>query len=637
VTGSGGFNDGGSAFNWGLDVGDLQGKIADSDATALEKDQAQDFLLSMHANKSGNSTMLALGYAIAAFFMLVVFGGMSLVIIGAKFVLLVMILGFFVVLAMALVSLDGGGQKIAGYAKQVLGVSLMTTFAVLILAIVGLFTDIVANLGSATLSPGSMPTMWWTALSPIAAIAAIIFLFKRVIKAPNPFSVSGIKSWGSMTGALGGAAAGAVGGAVGGGLVSRAVRRAGSEATRSAAGKAAEKIPGAGAMLGRGKRSGAASAKPDRDSANRSGSEAGDRDESTRKGRRAAERQDVRQTKREDRALLDGLLTDADGNELKGKALREARRLQRDQARTQMEPTAADNLLADIRSRWTDRDLKTGVSGGRLATVVGRGGDAALAMTSSATDAAKKRAGAAWARAREDGWKATGSRVLKTGAKGAGLTAAALALGPAAMVIPAAMAVKPGARALMRTDSVQRLTGSRAALRQVAEDERMRQGLEHATAEREQQASVASTEEQRQARILADALRQAQEGESGGSHEGRPSGSTPGSAHVTESAPDPRPEPAQPVAPTRPASRIASPRPAVEDAPPTRIAPAVAPPVPPQCVSMSERHRQAASRLAETPEATTLDSTKPQPSVTEPTPPVRDPKSKPRSPDRRSR
>lgn len=249
VAGSGGFDDGGSAFWAGASDGDVIDRTQydnDSSGTVIAPD-ARAFLLTTHGAMAQSMVQVGFAYLISSLTMFIVFGVMSLVVIVAKSVLMLMMLGIFIVMLVAIFTpSDSGVKNLGKFAKSALGIMMMTAMLSLILSLMAALTTIISQLGEKMLSSAPMwMSMFWTGLSPIAAVFFLKFLFTNVLKAPNPFSLKGMKSWGSMGMMMGGATAGAVGGVVGGGMVKNTIGRAVSRSTSQAINATTRKVKGA--------------------------------------------------------------------------------------------------------------------------------------------------------------------------------------------------------------------------------------------------------------------------------------------------------------------------------------------------------------------------------------------------------
>ncbi|MPV51053.1 hypothetical protein GCG21_13760 [Pseudactinotalea sp. HY160] len=232
-----------TAFNWEPDKGAIAAATAEDPA-------AQDFLLSMHSNKAGSSTTAAAGFVVSAAVTLIVFGGLSFLVIAVKAMSLLLILTMLVALMLALLPGEHGNRILSAFAGKALGVLLLTAGSVLLFSVVGALTSIMVNIGVGdhAFAPGSVPAMFWTGIAPLAAVLCISYLFKNVLKMPNPLSLKGAGSWLKSSGAIGGAVGGAVGGLTAGGMMRRtmggAARRTAARAMSSVGDAALHKATG---------------------------------------------------------------------------------------------------------------------------------------------------------------------------------------------------------------------------------------------------------------------------------------------------------------------------------------------------------------------------------------------------------
>lgn len=214
VAGSGGFNDGSSAFNWSTDLDNIYAAAADADAAG--------FLLSMRAANHHNATGSAFFYLLSAVAMFVVFGALSLVIVASKFILVALMLVSVIVMVASLLPRANVSERLGSVGKQLLGVILLSTLAVFLFAVIGMFTRVMVEAGNSVFATGGAMSMMWAALSPVLAVATLHWIFKRVLKVQSPFSMRGAMAWGAGSAAIGGA----VGGMVGGGIANRIANRA---------------------------------------------------------------------------------------------------------------------------------------------------------------------------------------------------------------------------------------------------------------------------------------------------------------------------------------------------------------------------------------------------------------------------
>lgn len=235
------FTPGKSDFNWKPDQKKIKEKLADHPDDL-------DFILTMHSNKAGDATMVAVGYALSSLFLFVIFGVLSLLVVVAKITSLLLMLTVFIVLGIALLPGQDHGRLIGNYLSKVVGVLLLTSGSLMLFTTVALLTRITASIGG-VFSASPVATMIWLALSPIAAVVGLGWIFKNVLKAPNPMSMKGMMAWAGAGAAIGGTVGSAVGGSLanrGSGMMRNAGRRVGERVADGAIDKVSGGRTGAG-------------------------------------------------------------------------------------------------------------------------------------------------------------------------------------------------------------------------------------------------------------------------------------------------------------------------------------------------------------------------------------------------------
>src|SRR5690606_16775095 len=230
VAGSGGFNDGRSAFDWEANPEKIYNELSGPE---------QDFMLTLHSYKAGSSVAVAFWYAVSALFMFAVFGLVSMGIVLAKFAMGVMMIGIVGVIVSALLPRAGASDRLGGFAKTMLGLMLLTTMTMAVFSVLGQLTKLSMDAGLRVFEPGTIGAMFWAAASPVIAVFSMHWLFKKM-NVTSPFTVQGVKAWGGAAPAIGGA----VGGAVGAGVLSRLGNRVKNEATQRASSAVLGKVTG---------------------------------------------------------------------------------------------------------------------------------------------------------------------------------------------------------------------------------------------------------------------------------------------------------------------------------------------------------------------------------------------------------
>ena len=164
-----------------------------------------NFLLNWHGNDNGTAFTLAAVYMIAAFMMMVIFGGISLGIIVAKVAMLVLIALVAIALLMSLWP-GSGGSRLTSYAKFYLGTALFTFGISVIFSLITMITGFLADAGVGQFGAGSLMATLWTGFSPIAAVVVLNMLFKHGLKMPSPLKPGAALAYGAAIGGIGMAA-----------------------------------------------------------------------------------------------------------------------------------------------------------------------------------------------------------------------------------------------------------------------------------------------------------------------------------------------------------------------------------------------------------------------------------------------
>lgn len=186
-------------FEWSDDAQNIM------DGTS-EAPQARDFLLAYHGNVSPGGGGPAFMYMIVSLVILAVFGLLSFAVIGAKIGLWVMVLFVFVALLANLFSREHGADRAVAYVKQYCGMALFAFGAALLLSSIALVTAILQGVGTSFGDNGSILSIVWMGLSPVIAIMVIRFIFKELLKAPDPLRPSSGFAYAAAAGGMGGAA-----------------------------------------------------------------------------------------------------------------------------------------------------------------------------------------------------------------------------------------------------------------------------------------------------------------------------------------------------------------------------------------------------------------------------------------------
>lgn len=217
---SGSYNWKGSPFNFTSADMILDG-TTHNPATHYGSDNfnPRQFLMTYQGYNVGDGLVASGIHAIVGLIVMILFGLIGLVILIAKMaVVALMSLIFFV--AMFDMLTGRASSRLVKFAKLLLGLSIVTWMAGFLLSFLAMMTKIINDMGRA-MDLNVVGGIIWAGVAPILAVAIIKFVFDKVLKIPDPLSISGAKSY------LGGA------GAIGGATVDR-VAQGGSQLSQSA-------------------------------------------------------------------------------------------------------------------------------------------------------------------------------------------------------------------------------------------------------------------------------------------------------------------------------------------------------------------------------------------------------------------
>lgn len=183
-------NPDGGMFDWG--DGDSKINSDAKDAPASVK----AFLIALHGNYVSGASGAVLAHGIASLCILIVFGGLAVVQIAIKILMVLMLFFTFIVMMMTLMP-NGDTAKLKRYVQQYIGLSLFSAFMILILSIVVLFTGVILQLvSSASGGPTTLMSMLAGGVAPVLSVLGIHFVFKRM-GLPSPVTMKGGLGWGA--------------------------------------------------------------------------------------------------------------------------------------------------------------------------------------------------------------------------------------------------------------------------------------------------------------------------------------------------------------------------------------------------------------------------------------------------------
>lgn len=176
---------------------------------------ARDFMQNWEGTANTAAIGIVMLYSVVSLIIIVVFGILALMVVGAKIGLLVVTLMMILVAIIGVFPSANSSNRVATVFKQYVGMAVLAFGASLIISMVAAVTALIQNLGAGLTGGYAIIAIIWSGISPAVALALIHYIFTKVLKAPSPFKPS------SITGFAQAAAGGAVGGAVGGGLIGR--------------------------------------------------------------------------------------------------------------------------------------------------------------------------------------------------------------------------------------------------------------------------------------------------------------------------------------------------------------------------------------------------------------------------------
>lgn len=173
----------------------------------------------MGYDRGGFQTM-TLFYLLAATLTTFAFGIVSVLILGAKVMLVVALIALIAAILKDVLPF-AAASAVKETALTFVGATIVSVFASLIFIVVTMIASVLTAGGLAILGRGSLAAMLWTGFAPILAILVLHIMFKKWFKKPSPFTPSGAMAWagGKPTGEAFGEGANALtgGGGSGGG------------------------------------------------------------------------------------------------------------------------------------------------------------------------------------------------------------------------------------------------------------------------------------------------------------------------------------------------------------------------------------------------------------------------------------
>lgn len=167
-----------------------------------------DYLNNLHGTSNATAEAAAFLFVLSSTIITAVFFGLSLALIISKVALLILMMVLPIMLIFMLLPFANSEGKFVLMAKKTLSLIIFSTSVGLVLSIVSGISSMLASVGSDVAGPGSIFALLFTGLSPLVAVYVIHMFFKKVIKAPSPFTPKGMMGYAASAatmGAIGGA------------------------------------------------------------------------------------------------------------------------------------------------------------------------------------------------------------------------------------------------------------------------------------------------------------------------------------------------------------------------------------------------------------------------------------------------
>ena len=186
-------------FDWWDDNGKIKKEVKDPGAA--------EYIISLHgAGNPGAPVAAGLTYLFSGLCVFVTFALLALAIIASKLILFIMGVAIFFLLAATLIPTVNTGEKLKQLAKAWLSFSMISAIALTLMAMLLIITQAIIAMGETMLSGSGIFLILWVGMSPMLAILAVNFLFKKVFKLPNMFTPKGALAWAGSVAGVGGAA-----------------------------------------------------------------------------------------------------------------------------------------------------------------------------------------------------------------------------------------------------------------------------------------------------------------------------------------------------------------------------------------------------------------------------------------------
>ncbi|MFC4225407.1 hypothetical protein [Lysinibacter cavernae] len=170
---------------------DVQKKSASAEDSAA----VANYIGSIMGTDVGLGSVAASLYQQTSFFGAAPFMLISSATLIAKLIMLLFNVGFWFVLARAVFSAKPMSEDIGPAGKKLVLTSAFAYGLALILSLIAVLSQGIIFFGQLSLGGSSLAMVGWACLTPLLAVIAAHFVFKKIFKMSSPFSIKGMTAW----------------------------------------------------------------------------------------------------------------------------------------------------------------------------------------------------------------------------------------------------------------------------------------------------------------------------------------------------------------------------------------------------------------------------------------------------------
>ncbi|WP_114906737.1 hypothetical protein [Ornithinimicrobium murale] len=206
---SGDYDWGGSPFNWKnrdhiLEDTSASAATVPAFSNAGNAFHPRQFLENYQGWVASDGMVAAIVHALTAIILFVLFGAISLFILIAKMALVVLA-ATVVLVGIADMLFGRTSSRLVKFFKLLVGMAIITWGSSFFLSFLAVMTKIINDMGKA-MDLNVIGAIVWAGLAPVLAVLLLKFVFSKVLKMPDPLSVSGAKNYMGSAGMIGGTA-----------------------------------------------------------------------------------------------------------------------------------------------------------------------------------------------------------------------------------------------------------------------------------------------------------------------------------------------------------------------------------------------------------------------------------------------